>query len=133
MGGFKRFLLRGNLVDLAVGFVVGAAFTTLIQALVKGLLTPLIAALAGQPNFANLYFTVNHSRFQYGTVIDALVTFLAVAAILYFLVVMPYQRLLSRFRPAPPAAHKTCPDCLSPIPAAARRCAFCASPQASPG
>lgn len=133
MRGFKNFLLRGNLVDLATGFVIGAAFTALIQALVKGLITPLLAALAGQPNFSALYLTLNHSRFLYGSVVNALLTFVLVAAVLYFLVLLPFESLLARRRPAAVAATKTCPECLSAIPVEARRCAFCTSPQASPG
>ena len=133
MRGFKNFLLRGNLVDLAIGFVIGAAFTALIQALVKGLITPLLAALAGQPNFSALYFTLNHSRFLYGSVVNALLSFVLVAAVLYFLVVVPFESLLARLRPAAVALTKTCPECLSAIPVEARRCAYCTSPQASPG
>ncbi|MGC8473200.1 MAG: large conductance mechanosensitive channel protein MscL [Candidatus Dormibacteria bacterium] len=133
MRGFKNLLLRGNLVDLAIGFVIGAAFTALVQALVKGLITPLLAALAGQPNFSALYFTLNHSRFLYGTVVNALLSFVLVVAVLYFLVVLPFESLLARLRPAAVATTKSCPECLSAIPLQARRCAYCTSPQANPG
>lgn len=131
MSDFKGFLLRGSLIDLAVGFVIGAAFTAVVQALVKGLLTPLIAAVLGKPNFANLFFTVNHSEFTYGELINALISFLLVAAVLYWLVVRPYQALLVRVQrhPLPDPTTKHCPECLSEIPVKASRCAFCTSLQ----
>lgn len=131
MAGFKKFLLRGNLVDLAVAVVIGAAFAAVIAALVKDLLTPLLAAIAGKPNFSDLHFRLNSSTFLYGDFINALISFLILAAVLYFLVVMPFSKLLERFKPTPeePAPTKECSECLSSIPAAARKCAFCASPQ----
>jgi large conductance mechanosensitive channel len=127
MSGFKAFLLRGNVVDLAVGIVIGAAFGAVVSELVKDLITPLIAAIGGQPNFDGLYFTVNNSRFLYGRFIDALLSFLIVAAVVYYLVVLPYSRFRSRFEKPPPPQPKTrdCPECLSKVPAAALRCAFC--------
>ena len=94
MSGFRKFLLRGNLIDLAVAFVIGTAFTAIVTALVKDLITPLIAAAGGKPNFGNLSFTVNHSKFAYGDFINALVTFVISAAVVYFLVVVPVGRLL---------------------------------------
>jgi large conductance mechanosensitive channel len=126
MSGFKSFVLRGNMIDLAVAVVIGAAFGAVVNELVKDLITPLIAALGGQPNFDGLYFTVNHSRFLYGRFLDALISFLIVAAVVYYLVVLPYTRVRDRFE-KPPAAPKTreCPECLSTIPAGARRCAHC--------
>ncbi len=129
MGGFKKFLLRGNVVDLAVGIMIGAAFVTVVNAFVKGLLTPLIAAIGGQPDFANLYFTINGSRFLYGEFINALISFLIVALVLYFLIVLPFTTLMERMRRQPPADPTTrkCPECLSTIPVSARRCAFCTS------
>lgn len=129
MRGFRAFLLRGNLVDLAVGFVVGAAFTALVQAVVKGLVTPLIAAAAGTPDFSKLSFTFNRSVFAYGDVVNALISFVVVAAVLYFLVVMPFSTLTTRVRGPIPATSKQCPECLSSIPLAARRCAYCTSSQ----
>ena len=131
MKGFKAFLLRGNVVDLAIAVVIGVAFTAVITALVKDLITPLIAAIGGKPDFSGLYFTVNNSKFLYGDFIDALIAFLIIAAVIYFLVLLPYQTLMERSRKEPPAdpTTKKCPECLSEIPKDARRCAFCTSPQ----
>ncbi len=131
MRGFKTFLLRGNVVDLAIGVVIGVAFGTVITAFVKDLVTPLIAAFGGQPNFSTLYFTINNSRFLYGDFINALLAFVIVAAVIYFFVVMPYTALVARSRKEPPAdpTTKKCPECLSEIPIDAHRCAFCAVPQ----
>jgi large conductance mechanosensitive channel len=125
--GFKTFLLRGNLVDIAVGIVIGVAFGTVIGAFVKDLITPFIAALFGKPDFSGLYFTVNHSKFLFGDFINALVAFVIVAAVLYFFVVLPYAQFKSRYEPAPEPepAMKECPRCKSKIPADATRCAFC--------
>jgi large conductance mechanosensitive channel len=131
MKGFKAFLLRGNVVDLAIAVVIGVAFGVVITAFVKDLITPLIAALGGQPDFASLSFTVNKSRFLYGDFIDALLAFVIVAAVIYFFVVVPYTAMVARSRKEPPPdpTIKKCPECLSDIPAGARRCAFCTSPQ----
>jgi large conductance mechanosensitive channel len=131
MKGFKTFLLRGNVVDLAVGVVIGVAFGALITAFVKDLVTPLIAAIGGNPDFSTLYFTVNRSKFLYGEVINAVIAFLIVAAVIYFLVVTPYTALISRARKEPPTdpTTKKCTDCLSEIPIGAKRCAFCTQPQ----
>ena len=131
MRGFKAFLLRGNLVDLAVAVVIGLAFAALITALVKDLVTPLIAAIGGKPDFSSLYFTVNNSKFLYGDFVNALVGFLIIAAVIYFLIVLPYQAFTERSRKEPPAdpTTKKCTECLSEIPKDARRCAFCTSPQ----
>jgi len=133
MRGFKAFLLRGNVVDLAIAVVIGVAFGVVIAAFVKDLITPLIAALGGQPDFASLYFTINKSKFLYGDFIDALLAFLIVAAVIYFFVVVPYTAMVERSRQEPPAdpTTKKCTECLSEIPKDARRCAFCASPQAA--
>src|ERR687887_1087051 len=98
MRGFKTFLLRGNVVDLAVGVVIGIAFAAVITAFVKDLVTPLIAAIGGQPDFSSLYFTVNGSKFLYGDFINALVAFLIIAAVIYFLVVVPYSAFVARSR-----------------------------------
>ncbi|TQS25835.1 large conductance mechanosensitive channel protein MscL [Microbispora sp. KK1-11] len=127
MSGFKKFLLRGNLVELAVAVVVGATFSGLIQALVQDLITPLIAAVTGgkQPDFSSYRFTVNGAVFKYGDFINHLLTFLIVAAVVYWLVVLPMTRFLSLFDTKKEATKKQCPECLSDIPVDARRCAFC--------
>ena len=132
MRGFRAFLLRGNVVDLAIAVVIGVAFTAVVSAFVKDLVTPLIAAIGGKPDFAGLYFTINNSKFLYGDFINAIVAFLIIAAVVYFLVVVPYGGLVARSRKEPPAdpTTKKCPECLSEIPIGARRCAFCTSPQA---
>ena len=128
MKGFRDFILRGNLVDLAVAVVVGAAFGTVVQALVKDLITPLIAAIGGKPDFSDLSFTINKSHFLYGEFINALVAFAIVAAVVYFFVVTPFAALLERFMPKKEVGPtRSCPECLSDIPAAARRCSFCTS------
>lgn len=126
---FKTFLLRGNMVDLAVAVVVGAAFGAVVAALVKDLVTPLIAALVGKPDFSALTFTVNSSVFRIGDFINAVVAFVLVAAAVFFFVVIPVNRLMARMRREPPADPTTrkCPECLSEIPIGARRCAFCTS------
>ncbi len=130
MKGFKQFLLRGNVVDLAVAVVIGAAFGAVVSAFVKDLLTPLIAALVGKPDFSAFFFDVNGSRFLYGDFINAALAFLLVSAAVYFFVVLPINTLIQRYRKAPAPADPTtkkCPECLSEIPIAARRCAHCTS------
>ena len=127
---FRAFVLRGNMVDLAVAVVIGTAFTAVVNAFVEDLITPLIAAIGGEPNFGNLAFTINGSRFAYGDFLNALVTFLLVATVVFFLVVKPVNALmaaLSPEEPEPEAPTRPCPECLSQIPRAATRCAFCAS------
>ena len=131
MKGFKQFILRGNVLDLAVAVVIGAAFGAVVTALVKDLLTPLIAAIVGKPDFSAIQFEVNASKFLIGDFINALVSFLLIAAAVYFFVVLPVNALMARIRrgEAPPdPTTKECPECLSTIPIAARRCAFCTSP-----
>jgi large conductance mechanosensitive channel len=128
MSGFKKFLLRGNVVDLAVAVVLGAAFGAVIAALVKDLLTPLIAALVGKPDFSQLTFTVNNSKFLYGDFINALIAFVLIAAAVYYFVVLPLNAWMDRHQAQPaPAPTKKCPECLSDIPLEAKRCAFCTS------
>jgi large conductance mechanosensitive channel len=130
MKGFKQFLLRGNVVDLAVAVVIGAAFGAVVTAFVKDLLTPLVAALVGKPDFSGLFFEVNGSRFLYGEFINAALAFILIAAAVYFFVVLPINTLIQRYRKAPAPADPTtkkCPECLSEIPIGARRCAFCTS------
>jgi large conductance mechanosensitive channel len=124
---FREFILRGNLVDLAVAVVIGTAFTAVVTSMVEDLVTPLIAAIGGEPDFSALSFTVNESEFRYGDFINALLTFLIVATVLFFLVIKPVNALLSAMRTEPPVAERThqCPECLSEIPVQARRCAFC--------
>jgi large conductance mechanosensitive channel len=131
MRGFKAFLLRGNVVDLAIAVVIGVAFAAVVTAFVKDLVTPLIAAVGGKPDLATLYFTVNNAKFLYGDFIDAVLAFIIIAAVVYFAVVVPINTLIERSRKEPPAdpTTKKCTECLSEIPAGARRCAYCASPQ----
>ena len=127
--GFRDFILRGNVVDLAVAVVVGAAFTAVVNAFVKSLITPLLAAIGGEPNFAALSFEINNSQFLYGEFINAVLSFLIIAAVIYFLVVVPVNKLMSMRKTEEPVADVTreCPQCLSKVPVAARRCAFCTS------
>ena len=130
MKGFRAFILRGNVVDLAVGVVMGAAFGTVVTALVKDFLTPLIAAIAGKPDFSALGFDINGTKFPIGDFINALISFLLIAAAVYFFVVLPLNALIARTKrgEAPPdPTSKKCPECLSDIPIAARKCAFCTS------
>ena len=130
MKGFRQFILRGNVVDLAVGVVMGAAFGTVVSALVKDFLTPLIAALVGKPDFSALGFTINGTKFPIGDFINALISFLLIAAAVYFFVVLPVNTLIARVKrgEAPPdPTTKKCPECLSDIPIGARKCAFCTS------
>lgn len=130
MKGFKEFLLRGNVLDLAVAVVIGGAFGAVVTALVKDLLTPLIAAAVGKPDFSAIVFEVNGSKFLIGDFINALISFLLISAAVYFFVVLPVNAIMARRRrgeaPADPTTKK-CPECLSEVPIAARRCAFCAS------
>jgi large conductance mechanosensitive channel len=123
---FKRFLFRGNVVDLAVAVVVGTAFTALVKALVTDIVTPLIAAIFGKPSFESLTFTIHHSQFRYGDLLNAAFTFLTIAAVVFFLVVAPVNSLMSRRAQADPAT-KECPECTSAIPIRARRCPECTS------
>jgi large conductance mechanosensitive channel len=124
---FKQFLLRGNVVDLAVGVVMGAAFGTVVAALVKDFITPLIAALAGKHDFSAIGFTLNGSTFAVGDFINALIAFILVAIAVFFFVVKPVNFLMSRARREPPPDPTTmkCPECMSEIPIGAKRCAFC--------
>jgi large conductance mechanosensitive channel len=124
---FRAFILRGNLVDLAVAVVIGTAFTAIVTAFVKDIITPLIAAIGGKPDFSNLAFTINGSRFAYGDFINALISFLIIAAVVFFFVIKPVNALLARRRTEPPVDEeiRSCPECLSEIPIAATRCAFC--------
>ena len=128
MKGFRDFVLRGNVVDLAVAFVIGAAFTGVVNSLVKDIINPLISATVGQPNFSHLVAHVHGGVITYGNFVNAVIAFLIVAFVIYYGVVLPVSKLMARFmKPVPvtPPATKTCPQCLSDIPAAATRCAHC--------
>ena len=124
---FTQFLLRGNVIDLAVAVVIGAAFGAVVTAFVEDFITPLIAAIGGQPDFGALDFTINDSTFRYGHFLNALISFVIIAAVIFFFVVKPVNLLIERSRrePTPDPTTRTCPECLSEIPIAARRCAFC--------
>ena len=131
LNDFKSFLLRGNVVDLAVAVVIGAAFGALVSALVRDLLTPIIALIFGKPNFSNLSFTINSSHFLYGDFINFLISFISIAAAVFFFVVQPVNALMRRRKTQPDVESETrpCAECLSDIPREARRCAFCGQPQ----
>ncbi len=128
---FRAFLLRGNVVDLAIGVVMGVAFGSVVNAMVKDLITPLVGAIGGKADFSGLFFTINNSRFLYGEFINAMVSFVIIGTAVFFLVVVPMNKLMSLSRRQPPAdpTSKKCAECLSEIPIDARRCAFCTSPQ----
>jgi len=131
LSGFKQFILRGNVVDMAVGVVIGAAFGGVIKALTDDLLMPFIAAIVGKPDFSAIHFTINGTAFPVGLFINAVVSFLLVAAAIYFFVVTPINALIARTRKDPAPADPTtkkCPECLSEIPLDARRCCHCAQP-----
>jgi large conductance mechanosensitive channel len=124
--GFRDFITRGNLIDLAVAVVIGTAFTAIVTALVADLITPLIAAIGGKPDFSALTFTINKSEFRYGSFINALLSFVIIAAVVYFLIVLPATKLAARAKQKKAATERECPECLSEIPIAAHRCKFCA-------
>lgn len=126
--GFKKFLFRGNVIDLAVAVVIGAAFGAVVTALVTNIFTPLIAAIGGKPDFSNLSVTINNSKIMYGSFLNAVISFVMIGAAVYLFIVAPMNAYMERKRrgeaPADPSTKK-CPECLSEIPIAARRCAFC--------
>ena len=131
LSGFKKFILRGNVVDMAVGVVIGAAFGGVVGSLTKGLLTPFIGALVKLPDFSNLKYELRGSTFLIGDFLNAVISFLLIAAAVYFFVVVPVNWLMARMHkdePTAPPATKKCPECMSEIPLAARRCAHCAQP-----
>lgn len=129
--GFKQFILKGNVVDLAVGIVVGVSFGNVVTALVKDLITPFVAAIGGKPDFSSIFFTINNSKFMIGDFLNALISFLINATVMYFFVVLPMNKLVSMTRKQKPVdpATKKCSECLSLIPIEAKRCAFCTSVQ----
>lgn len=131
--GFRDFILRGNVVDLAVAVVIGAAFSGVVNSLVSDIINPLISAIVGKPNFSYLVAQINGGKITYGNFVNAIIQFLIIAAAIYFLVVLPLQSLLKKFNPAKaePPKTKPCPECLSDIPIAATRCAHCAQPVAA--
>lgn len=128
LDGFKKFVLKGNVVDMAVGVVVGVAFGNVVSALVKGLITPLIGAFGGTPDFSNIFFTINNSKFMVGDFINAVVSFLTVSATIYFFIVLPMNKLMEvkKTKKTEPG-EKICPECLSKVPFQAKKCKFCAS------
>jgi len=130
--GFREFLTRGNLLELAVAVIIGTAFTAVVTAIVKDLITPLIAAIFKQPNFSTLTFTVHGSKFLYGDFINALLTFVIIAAVVYFLIVLPMAKLIMRMERNKEATERDCPECLSAIPLAATRCKYCTVEVAPP-
>jgi large conductance mechanosensitive channel len=125
--GFREFILRGNVVDLAVAVVIGAAFGAVVTSFVKDLLTPLIGAIAGKQDFSSLTFTIHHSQFFYGSFINAVVAFVLIAAAIYFVVVVPMNAMAARRAKGQDPTTKQCPECLSEIPIGARRCPQCTS------
>lgn len=127
LNDFKAFILRGNVVNLAVAVVIGAAFKAIVDALVADFITPLIAAIGGKQDFSALDFTINSSVFRYGDFLNQVISFLIIAAVVFFFIVTPVNHLMARAKKEPPVnpASKKCPECLSEIPADARRCAFC--------
>ena len=125
MKGFREFISRGNLIELAVAVVIGTAFTAVVTAIVADLITPLLAAIGGQPDFTRLSFTVNHSTFRIGAFLNALIAFLIIAAVVYYLIITPMARVTARFQRHTEVTTRDCPECLSTIPIAATRCMYC--------
>ncbi len=125
MKGFRQFLFRGNLIDLAVAVVIGLAFNAVIQALIADIITPLIAAIGGKPNFASLSFTINKSHFLYGSFINAVLAFVIIAAVIYYLVITPSTRITAIATRKKDATERDCPECLQSIPINATRCMYC--------
>ena len=134
LNDFKAFILRGNVVDLAVAVVIGAAFKSIVDALVADFVTPLLAAVGGKQDFSTLHFTINNSVFRYGDFMNQVISFLIIAAVIFFFVVTPVNALMSRAKKEPPVdpTSKKCPECLSEIPFGAARCPFCTSQVGGP-
>lgn len=128
--GFREFILRGNVIDLAVAVVIGAAFTSVVNSIVAGLITPLIGAIGGNPDYSGLKFEFNNSTFDVGAVLNALISFIIVAAVIYFLIILPMNQVMARVKKGEKAADPTsklCPECLSEIPLKAKKCKYCTS------
>jgi large conductance mechanosensitive channel len=125
--GFRDFILRGNVVDLAVAVIIGSAFNTIVAALVKDIITPFIAAFGGKPDFSKIYFTINDSKFMVGDFINALISFIIIAGVIYFFVVTPMNHVMNQIKKGEKVdpTEKTCPECLSMIPLKAKRCKYC--------
>jgi large conductance mechanosensitive channel len=130
MKGFRAFILRGNVVDLAVAVLIGAAFGALVTAFTRDFITPILAAIGGKPDFSSLTFRINKSVFRYGDFFNAVISFLIIAAVLYFFVILPVNKLMARYKtePEPALPTRDCPECYSSIPQVATRCAFCGVP-----
>jgi large conductance mechanosensitive channel len=128
--GFRDFILRGNVIDLAVAVIIGAAFTAIVTSLTEKIINPLLGAIIGKPNFGYLIGHINGGEIRYGDFLTAIVNFVLIAAVVYFFLVIPTQYLLKKFHPAvaAPPATKPCPQCLSDIPVPATRCKFCTQP-----
>ena len=126
--GFRDFILRGNVIDLAVAVIIGAAFASITKSLVEDIITPLIAAVIGKPDFSYLVLNIEKTPIRYGNFLNAIIYFLIIAFVIYFFLVLPVQKLLARIKGPEAVANKTCPECLSEIPLAAHRCKFCAQP-----
>ena len=129
--GFRDFILRGNVIDLAVAVVIGGAFGTIVTALVKDLITPLIAAIGGKPDFSGIFFNINGSKFMVGDFLNALISFLIIAAVIYFLIVLPMNAVMKKVNSGKTVdpTEKACPECLSQIPIKAKRCKYCTAEQ----
>lgn len=127
LNGFKNFIMKGNVVDMSVGVVVGVAFGNVVTAMVKDIITPIIGALGGTPDFSGIVFTINNSKFMVGDFINSLISFLTIAGVIYFAVVMPMNKLMEKMRSGKSVdpTDKSCPECLSQIPIKAKRCKFC--------
>jgi len=125
--GFIAFINRGNLISLAIAIVIGTAFTAMVTALVTDIITPLIAAIAGKPNFSNLHFTIHRSTFLYGSFINAVLAFVIIAAVVYYLIVTPQVKLTARLTRKADVTTRDCPECLQSVPIAASRCMYCTS------
>jgi large conductance mechanosensitive channel len=131
--GFRDFILRGNVVDLAVAVIIGAAFTAIVNSMVKNLINPLIAAIVRKPDFSSIFFTVHGGKFMLGDFLNDVISFLLIAGTVYFFFVLPINAMLKKFQPAkaaPPPVTRPCPECLADIPLAAKRCSHCAQPVA---
>lgn len=125
MAGFRKFLFRGNIIDLAVAVVIGVAFNAVVQALIADIITPLIGAIGGQPNFGALSFTVHGSHFHYGSFVNAVLSFVIISGVVYYLIVSPAVRITALSQRNKEATERECPECLSSIPVGAKRCMYC--------